>query len=52
MFYAENEKDGSRTEMFFEEDDLLDYLGAVSVPGDFWDVYGNRGNGILYYWAP
>lgn len=39
MYQAVNERTGERTEMFWSEDELMEYLESVSVKGDFWDVY-------------
>lgn len=38
MYQAVNERNDERTEVFWSEDELLEYLDSVSVPGDFWDV--------------
>ena len=49
MYQAINEKTDERTEMFWSEDDLIEHLEAVSVPGDFWDVIA--GGRLAYYYS-
>ena len=52
MYEAVSEKTGARLTGFFSEDELLEEVGRVSVPGDFWDVYTpSSGNAIAYYYT-
>jgi hypothetical protein len=41
MYQAVNERNGERTEMFWSEEELEEYLKRVSQLGDFWDVLVN-----------
>ena len=47
MYQAINERTDERTEMFWEEDELLSHLSAVSTPEDFWDVLSD--GRLAYY---
>jgi hypothetical protein len=49
MYQAVNERNDERTEMFWSEEELEEYLNRVSQPGDFWDVLVN--GRIEYYWS-
>lgn len=50
MWYAINERDDVRTEMYASEEELISHLREVSTERDFWDVYCTSQNGIQYYW--
>lgn len=51
MYQAINRRNNERTEMFWYEEELLDYLEHTSKPSDFWDVYiGGRLE--YYFWPP
>lgn len=49
MYEAVNERDDTRTGCFYCEGELLDYLGRVSMAGDFWDVYVD--GHLSYYYS-
>lgn len=39
MMQAENERTNERTISYFDEEELNEHIDAVSVPGDFWNVF-------------
>ena len=49
MYQAVNERNDERTEMFWDSDELEEYLERVSQPEDFWDVLIN--GRLEYYWS-
>jgi hypothetical protein len=49
MYQAVNERNGERTEMFWEREELDEHLERVSQPGDLWDVLIN--GRLEYYWS-
>jgi len=49
MYEAVNEINDDRTGFFYCEEELLDYLGRVSMAGDFWDVYVD--GRLSYYYS-